>query len=153
MMWLEAERGGAGVRRGACREMARGSPDTQAKVPAGLPAGGTPLELGVSSVAGLTTRGIHGRRREAARGGRREQGGTRARHMSSSATTLATAAPDSEMGGKRGPRGLRIWPGWTQRRPELGDQRGGAPPSLDAAMVARGSLPIVCIFLIGNFYV
>jgi hypothetical protein len=32
-MWLEAERGGAGVRRGACREMARGSPDTQAKVP------------------------------------------------------------------------------------------------------------------------
>ncbi|KAM0852275.1 hypothetical protein ACQ4PT_051859 [Festuca glaucescens] len=31
-MWLEAERGGAGVRRGACREMARGSPDTQAKI-------------------------------------------------------------------------------------------------------------------------
>jgi hypothetical protein len=108
---------------------------------AGLPAGGTPLELGVSSVAGLTTRGIHGRRRGAVRGGRRERGGTRALHMSSSATTLATVAPDSEMGGKRGTRGLRIWPGWTQRRPELGDRRGGAPPSLDVAMVARGSLP------------
>ena len=56
--------------------------------------------------------------------------------MLSSATTRATAAPDIELGGKRAPRGVRILPEKAQRRLELGDQLGGAAPSLGAAMVA-----------------